>query len=158
MEQEMTNEERSRTLPEQLRLLYSSCVSEIGSYKEQQWKTTNYALLVYAAIVSIAKTTDTLSNVEWLVLFVATVAVLLFGVIIINMLANSIQARRTRLTEVRKHFADEFMIAWSGGKPLNAIVDDPNEKSRLDWFFYSVLGLGCAATVWLLARQLLCAS
>lgn len=150
----MTNEGRAETLPEQLRLLYSSCVAEIAGYKEQQWKATNYALLVYAAIVSIAKTSETLSDVEWLLLFAATVAVLGSTAFIINMLADSIHARRTRLTEVRKHFADEFMIAWGGGKPLKEIVDDPNKKSRLDWFFFSVLWLGFAATIWLLARQL----
>jgi len=153
MEQTMTNEERAKTLPEQLRLLYSSCVTEIAGFKEQQWKTTNYALLIYAAIVSIAKTTKTLRDVEWFVLFAAAVAVLGSAAFIINMLADSIHTRRTRLTEVRKHFADEFMIAWDGGKSLKEIVDDPNKKSRLDWFFYSVLGLGFAATVWLLARQ-----
>ena len=49
------------------------------------------------------------------------------------------------------------MIAWGSGKALKDIVDDPDKKSRLDWFFYSVLGLGFAATIWLLARQL-CAS
>lgn len=153
----MSNEERSKTLPEQLRLLYSSCVTEIAGFKEQQWKTTNYALLVYAAIVSIAKTTEALSDVEWLVLFAASAAVLGSGAFIINMLAKSIHTRRTRLTEIRKHFADEFMIAWDGGKPLKDIVDNPNKKSKLDWFFYSILGLGFAATIWLLARQL-CAS
>jgi uncharacterized membrane protein len=63
MEQTMSNEERAKTLPEQLRLLYSSCVAEIAGFKGQQWKTTNNALLVYAAIVSIAKTIETLSHV-----------------------------------------------------------------------------------------------
>lgn len=154
----MTNEESAKTLSEQLRLLYSSCVSEISSYKEQQWKTTNYALLVYAAIVSIAKTTETLSNVERFLLFAASVAVLGGGAFIVHMLADSIQRRRARLTEARKHFADEFMVAWSGGKPREHIIDDPNKKSRLDWFFYSVLVLGFATTVWLLARPLLCSS
>lgn len=150
----MTNEERDKTLPEQLRLLYSSCVAEISGFKEKQWKTTNYALLVYAAIVSIAKTAKTLSDVEWFVLFAVAAAVLGSAALVINMLADSIHTRRTRLTEVRKHFADEFMIAWGCGKPLKEIVDDPNKKSRLDWLFFSVLGLGFAATVWLLARQL----
>lgn len=119
----MTNEVRAETLPEQLRLLYSSCVTEIAGFKQQQWNTTNYAILVYAAIVSIAKTMNTLSNVEWFVLFAATAAVLGSAAFIVNMLADSIHTRRTRLSEVRKHFADEFMIAWGGGKPLKEIVD-----------------------------------
>lgn len=150
----MTNEERSKTLPDQLRLLYSSCVTEIAGFKQQQWKTTNYAVLVYAVIVSIAKTTKNLNDVERFVLFAAATAVLVSASIIVGMLADSIHTRRLRLTEVRKHFADEFMIAWGCGKPLKEVVDDPNKKSRLDWFFYSVLGLGFAATVWLLARQI----
>jgi len=154
----MNDQDRAKTLPEQLRLLYSSCVTEIAGFKQQQWKTTNYAVLVYAAIVSIAKTTKNLSGVEWFLLFAAAAAVVGSASFIIKMLAASIHTRRIRLTKVRKHFADDFMIAWGCGKPLEEIVDDPNKKSRLDWFFYSVLGLGFAATVWLLARQLLCAS
>lgn len=150
----MTNEERSKTLPEQLQILYSSCVTEIAGFKQQQWKTTNYAVLVYAAIASIAKTTKNLTDVEWFVLFAAATAVLVSASIIVKMLADSIHTRRIRLTEVRKRFADEFMIAWGCGKSLKEIVDDPSKKSRLDWFFYSVLGLGFAATVWLLARQI----
>ena len=150
----MTNEDREKTLQEQLRLLYSSCVTEISSFKAQQWKTTNYALLVYAVIISIARTTKPLSDVEWFLLFAATIAVLGSAAFIIKMLADSIHTRRKRLTEVRKHFADEFMIAWGGGISLKEVIDDPNKKSRLDWFFYSVLGLGFAATVWLLVRQI----
>lgn len=109
---------------------------------------------MYAAIVSIAKTTKNVTDVEWFVLFAAATAVLVSASIIVRMLADSIHTRRLRLTEVRKHFADEFMVAWGCGKPLNEVVDDPTKKSRLDWFFYSVLGLGFAATVWLLARQI----
>ena len=150
----MNDEDQVRTLPEQLQLLYPSCVTEIAGFKQQQWKTTNYAILVYAVIVSIATTTNQLSEVECFLLFAAATAVLGSASFIIKMLADSIHTRRTRLTEVRKHFADEFMVAWGCGKPIEEIVDDPNKKSRLDWFFYSVLALGFAATVWLVARQL----
>ncbi len=120
MAQRMTKNKRAQTLPDQLQLLYSSCVTEIGAFKEQQWKTTNYALLVYAAIVSVAKMTKPLDAVEFVVLIVVTVAALGTALSIIQMLDESIQIRRTRLTEIRKHFADEFMIAWGGGKPLRA--------------------------------------
>lgn len=149
----MNDEDRARTLPERLQLLYSSCVTEIAGFKQQQWKTTNYAILVYAAIVSIAKTTKPLNEVEWFVLFAGSIAVLVSASFVIKMLAGSIRTRRTRLTKIRKHFRDDFMIAWGCGKPLEEIIDNPNEKSRLDWFFYTILGLGFTATVWLLMHQ-----
>jgi hypothetical protein len=54
-----SDEEKESPVPgkinDELRLLYTSCVSEIADFKRQQWNVANYGLLSYAAIASLPK-------------------------------------------------------------------------------------------------------
>ncbi|QQE88782.1 hypothetical protein [Azotobacter chroococcum] len=137
---------------DELRLLYTACVSEIDSFKKQQWQVTNYGLLLFAAIISISKLLGTLNQVEYFVLFGSAFIVVASGWYLVGVLADSIQVRRKRITETRKQFTKEFMNAWRYGKTETEAPDNPEEKLQLLWFFRTVLLLGFGAVCWLLVR------
>lgn len=144
------NEKRAS---DELRLLYSSSVSEIASFKQQQWHVTNYAILLFAAVAGIPRVFDHLSQVEYLVLFLAALAILSAGWYVLGMLADSIYIRRKRQTEIRKIFTAEFMHAWRRGMSEGEAPDDPKEKPNLVIFFRAVLVLSFLATCWFLVRH-----
>lgn len=144
--------EKEKQKNDELRLLYSACVSEIDSFKKQQWQVTNYGLLLLAAIGSFPKLLGTLNQVEYFVLFGAAFSVLVSGWYLVGVLDDSIQVRRKRLTESRKQFTTEFMKAWRYGETEAKVPDNPEEKLRLLWFFRAVLVVAFGAACWLLVR------
>jgi hypothetical protein len=99
---------------EELRLLYEVSVTDLEFFKRQQWSVTNYALLLYAAVVGVARLLDGgVSHLEKLVLcFVATGVAILAGYIL-WVLNNSIDVRKARLAAIRKNFSTTFHSAWS---------------------------------------------
>jgi hypothetical protein len=144
---------------DEVRLLYSSAVTEIAGFKQQQWHVTNYGLLLYAAIASGPKLIGApLTQVEYLVLGLAAIAVLVAGWIIVGMFDGSIRVRRERLTYMRTHqLTEEFRVAWRAGKSQQEMPDLASEKVRLLIFFRAMFAVGFAATLWLLLRSY-CAS
>lgn len=138
---------------DELHLLYTSCVSEIASFKQQQWHVTNYGLLLYAVIASMPKVVATkLTELELFLLCIGAFSVLASGWFLVGMLSSSIQERRGRQTEVRKLFTEEFRQAWRVGRSKGEVHDSPEEKPSLLWFFRTVFVVGFGVTSWLLAR------
>ena len=138
------------------RLLYSSCVDEIAGFKQQQWSTTNYAMLLYAATVSLPKLlSEPLSQVSFAALLLAALAVLVAAWILVGQLSEAIRVRRERLTHLRKYrLSEEFRNSWRAGKTPEDCPDHPAEKTDLVWFFRAAQSAGFAATLWLLVRAL----
>jgi hypothetical protein len=145
--------DNAKKIDDELSLLYSSCVSEIISFKSQQWHTTNYGILLYVAVISISKLMRPTGCVEWILLYALPVIILVAGLYMIHTLFDSIHTRRKRLTEIRKHASDNFMVAWGCGKPREQVVDDPDQKLKLSWFLYSIFVLGFLVTVWVLSGE-----
>lgn len=139
---------------EELRLLYASSVSEIISFKQQQWHVTNYALLLDAAIVSIAKLLHEDPAIELIFLSIGAAAVLAAAWFVLSKLSNSIQEKRNRQIQVRKKFSDSFKVAWAGGRPVESVPDTLAEKPTLLWFFISVVLTGFLAVLLLLHAAL----
>lgn len=156
----MTEEEQQNERQyDELRLLYSISVSDIALFKQQQWKVTNYGLLIYAAIVSIAKFAGRLTQTEYAFLYVAAFVVMATGWYLIALFHKSIRERRSRLVEIRKNFSQTFMHCWRGGEAEDRVpdnVDRPDRKTSLLWFFQVVFGVGFIVVSWLLYK-LLCA-
>ena len=148
-----SEESNAKQVNDELRLLYASCVSEIAGFKQQQWHVTNYGLLLLAAIASVPKVVERLTELEFFILYAAAFLVLSAGWYVLGLFSASIQMRRGRLTEVRsKHFTDEFKAAWRCGKSEAEVPDAPAEKINLLWFFRAVLTVGFGAVCWLLSR------
>lgn len=137
-----------------LDVLYGTCVQEIISFKSQQWHVTNYALLLYGVVIAIAKTVNVESCIEETVLCLLPIFVFGAGWYVVHTLFISIDVRRKRLVQIRTKLPESFMDAWRYGKSTDEVPDNPNEKIKLSWLFYSVLTLGLAATLWVLWRTL----
>ena len=145
-------EHEARKLDE-LRMLYSACVSEIASFKQHQWQVTNYGLLLYAAAVSLHKLIGRLTTLEYVCLYVFLVLICGMGWFVVGLFAQSIQLRRKRLTEIRRHFTSEFREAWRGGEPEASAPDNPDQKLNLLWMFRSLFVVGLIAALWLVATS-----
>ena len=63
----LSEESKEKQVNDELRLLYTSCVSEIAGFKQQQWQVTNYGLLLFAAVASIPKVVTKLTQLEFFV-------------------------------------------------------------------------------------------
>lgn len=149
------SENSGKKINEELSILYNSCVAEIAGFKSQQWHTTNYGILLYAAVISAAQLAKPTNCLEWVLLYALAVGILAAGIFMILTLFSSIHTRRQRLTEIRKHASDSFMVAWGCGKPREQVVDDPDKKLKLTWFFLGIFFVGFGVTIWLLTRQYL---
>jgi hypothetical protein len=135
-----------------LSILYSASVSEIISFKAQQWHTTNYALLLFAVLVAIAKTTSNLLCLEIVILYMVALTIFGVGVYVIHTLFASLDVRRRRLVHIREKMPEGFREAWRYGESVEKIPDNPDDKIKLSWLFYSVLCLGLIITLWLLTK------
>ncbi len=139
---------------DELRLLYSVTVADIAGFKQQQWKITNYGLLLYAAIASVPKLLEKLAQAEFIVLWLTSLAVMVSGWVLVWMFHASLKARWERLTEIRKrHFTEEFRSAWRGGRPEEAVLDDPTNRISLIWFFGAIFLVGFLFDTWFLYRM-----
>ena len=112
---------------DELRLLYN-CVAEIASFKQHQWQLTNYGLLLYAAVASLPKLFGKLTEAEYASLHFLLLVIVAAGWFILGLFADSIQVRRSRLTEIRKYFSTEFREAWRYGRPESEVPT--TRKSR----------------------------
>lgn len=138
---------------EELRLLYSVTVADIAGFKQQQWKITNYGLLLYAAIAAVPKLLDTLTPIELGLLWLTSFAVMIVGCMLVGTFHASLKARWGRLTEIRsEHFTKEFRSAWRGGKSEETVPDDPTNRISLLWLFQVVFVMGFIFDTWVLYR------
>lgn len=150
----MSEDNDSNRKYEELRLLYSVTVADIAGFKQQQWKITNYGLLLYAAIASVPKLLEKLAQAEFIVLWLTSLAVMVSGWVLVWMFHASLKARWERLTEIRKrHFTEEFRSAWRGGRPEEAVPDDPTNRISLIWFFGAIFLVGFLFDTWFLYRM-----
>ena len=140
---------------DELKLLYSVSVSDIAGFKQQQWNITNYGLLLYAAIVSIAKLLDDISKVEYAVLYALAFIIMVIGWLLITILHKSVMERRARLVRIRSYFSAEFRDCWRGGKSVEEVPDlvsRQDQKTSLVWFFNSIFGFSFIIASWILYK------
>lgn len=106
----------------ELQLLYTVSVSDIAGFKQQQWAVVNYALLIQAAWVAIARMPQTTQwpAGAWL-LAVLTALTSLVAAFVLFGLQASIKERRQRLTSVREHFGKPFRDAWAVTKGCDPV-------------------------------------
>jgi hypothetical protein len=130
-----------------LRLLYQVTVSDLAFFKGQQWSVTNYALLIFAALVGVTQldqVEDLLLSDRTLLLALATVDMVLAFVALIH-LHCSIKLRRARLTSVRGKLSKSFKESWS-------VL--PKERDGIDLFLGIVLVVSWGFVTWLIGCRL----
>lgn len=97
---------------DELKLLYEVTAKDLEFFKKQQWLVTYYGILVYGALVTLAKIT-TLD--KWVIFFVSGITFLLCSVLL-STLEHSIGVRKARLCAIRDEFGPKFNKAWKAGK------------------------------------------
>ena len=131
-----SNEKDDNRRDERYSLQFQSCGEEIRFLKKQQWRVTNYGMLLNGAIVGIA--TKLLKENEALCLryFLILLAVLLAGgsIFILCNLEKNIEKRRDTLEEIKKHFK------------MNNTMES---EKRVYWLLNIVLIFGAVLTIWL---------
>jgi hypothetical protein len=88
------------------RVRYQVAVSDIAFFKNQQWKVTNYALLIDAALVGISFKLALNTGLERLLLLTSAWLINLLASWVLLKLENAIQRARCRL----KQALDKLMI------------------------------------------------
>jgi hypothetical protein len=143
-----------KAVGDELRLLYSTAISEIAGFKQQQWHIANYGMLLYAAIASSPRLfSSKLDCLEIGALAISAIVVFIAGWMLIGMFTASIHVRRERLTFIRNnYFTVEFKQAWRAGKSIEEMPDLPEEKAQLQPLFRSVFAIGLLVTLWILWR------
>jgi hypothetical protein len=131
---------------EDLRVLYQVTAQDLVFFKQQQWATTNYVLLVHAALVAVTQSMQA-KPVLWEQIGVSLLsgAVGVVGVVLITKLEWSIKARRERLGHVRARLSPEFRDAWQ--TPAKA-PDSPG----IAWVLVIAMLVGVAIVWWLVWR------
>ncbi len=90
------------------RLIYQIGVQNIAFLKRQQWAVTNYALLLYAALIAISQLLPTsANNIERLVFTTIVIALAVAAIWMLWSLHHSITLERHVLDAARTDFPDE---------------------------------------------------
>jgi hypothetical protein len=139
--------------PEEIIALHQVAVSDIAFFKFQQWRVTNYGLLLYAAVIAISLIFKDSNRIEIAVLWILVLAVLIVGVIVLCQLEDSLRKGRDRLAELRLHFSKPAMKAWAAGKETVEAFREGEEKKSLLWLFATVFVVGFALDTWILCRS-----
>lgn len=149
-----SDSDAQKLVGDELRLLYSTAVTEISGFKQQQWRIANYGLLLYAAIASVTRLPSfEVTKSEQVGLSVFALAVCVTGILLTHMFTQSIIVRRERLTFMRtSRLTEQFREAWRAGKSVEEMPDFPEERVQLKIFFQVLFMLGLVGALWLVWR------
>lgn len=129
-----------------LRLLYQCSVSDIAFFKKQQWKVTNYGLLLYAVIVAVPKILRReLFGYEYIVLFLIADLIYIAGLYVLISLDESLKKSRKRLIAAKHRMSPSFIEIWRA----DSDYQEPEKKESLLWVFISVMTMGLVFVAWL---------
>lgn len=140
---------------DELRLLYTSALSEIASFRQQHWNVTNYGVLMYAAIVSLGSLKGfNLTKIELGALFLLNIVVVVAGWLLIGDISAALRLRRERLSAVRGYFSKEFTTAWNVTLSPQEFKMEKNRDIAYLCFFRGIFFTGFIVTMDLLLRQI----
>ncbi len=132
---------------DELLAVYQSAIGDIAFFKSQQFTLTNYAILVYVAILGVAKLlkdAGRLATAEAVILFLSALVVLLLGLFVLSELQVSLQEGRGRLERCIDNFSKQIE------KRIFQTPVRAEDKQSLTNLFRSILVFGFLAVVWIL--------
>jgi hypothetical protein len=95
-------------MPRQIGTAYRDAVDNIIFNKKQQWVTTNYAILVYAAIFAVSANFFSRNDMVRALLGVLTLLTFLYHLYMLKLLQDAITSFRSRLAWIyRTYFTAE---------------------------------------------------
>ena len=133
--------------------LYQVSAQEIAFFKEQQWKITNYGLLLYAAVIGIARLfPDFPYALELGLLWALSFLVLIIGIFLVCKLDTALSEARERVSRARRLLSDEFFEASVGVKKDDPSSAKAQESPSLAPLFYGIFIIGFLISTWVLFR------
>jgi hypothetical protein len=129
-------------------VLYQLAVEDIRFFKDQQWKISNYAILLYAAIVTISQIVKPLTYSERCVLTILTLIIAACTTWILISLQSSINNARKEHTEASKYFKPDIRTTVAQLQQLSL------KTPAITWFLIIAVWLSGAIAVWLIAFRL----
>ena len=139
MENEISNGDQNALLT-----LLQSIRSNTEFYMRQQWAVTNYAFLLYGAIIGIMnlKLLETKIGCNEKI-FASIISTLMcaFAIILIVLLNSSLQANRKMVDDIY----DQIPI-------LKKITEKSPPKTSLTWLFIVLLIVGELTVLWILSK------
>lgn len=146
----MTIESRKEITHAELIALQAIVCEDIGFFKNQQWQSAYYGLLLFAAIVAIPKLLDVEIDVwQFFGLWLVACLVLAKGIYVLNELQEALTHRRDILPFLRRHFTSEALLAYGAGDADRAFRPS-NEKVSLTSLFMSAYVLAFILVTWIL--------
>lgn len=131
---------------EELIMLHQISSNDLAFFKRQQWAVTNYAILIYAALLTINQ--QLISNVTvWhrLVFIILTVATAISALLIIRELQEAIACRQKRLDKIIEKFSDTF-------QDVRGICQ--TRYNHVPHLLSMVIIVGLVASIWLFLVEL----
>jgi hypothetical protein len=91
-------------LPRHIGLAYKDAVENIIFNKKQQWVTTNYALIIYAAIFTVSANFFSRNDMVRALLGILTALTFVYHVYMLKLLQDAITAFRNRLAWIYRTY------------------------------------------------------
>lgn len=132
---------------EDLRLLYQVTVADLSYFKTQQWSVTNYALLLFAALVGVSQFIESPSVYERVFLCILAFAALSSALVILAKLQTSILVRQARLAAAMDNFSPSFKKAW-------AAEPKGREFVHSIYFLKATVVIGGILTLWFIGLRM----
>jgi hypothetical protein len=133
----MSNDQVDDRIHSELLEFHRMAVSDIAFFKQQQWQVTNYALLLYGAIVAAPKLIGApLTGAEYSALWIVSLIVLAAGIFLLLDIEKSLAKGRNRLPAARKYFDQEITLrVYAAGRDPESAIITSKERSSLARFF-----------------------
>ena len=97
----------------ELTLLYQASVSDLAFFKQQQWSSANYALLLLAGeIGAVGLLGRSLRWYEFSILVCFAALTSFVAILLLRKHEAAISIRRDRMAAIRDFFSEEFNRAW----------------------------------------------
>lgn len=113
-------------------------------YMRQQWTVTNYAFLLYGAIIGIINLKIVQANIacfERIILFTLSTLMCVAAIFLIIRLHNSLQTSREMVEDIYEKIP-----------VLKALVEKRPQRTSLTWLFIVLISIGDIAVLWLLTK------
>jgi hypothetical protein len=147
-----TNMQSDVNADEYIRLAYQTALDDIRFFKRQQWIVTNYTVLIYGAIIAVARMISKVAGLPWFMYIPCVIA--LFSIILVFQLQNSTQNARDRKVEALEAIDpkknNKKLRDMLDGKPLGQCMLFLDKYSVLILLAFVIIG-GGSLTVWVLS-------
>jgi hypothetical protein len=137
---------------EDLRMLFQTKIADTAYFKQQQWHATNYAMLSYAAIITLFWVADSFGHeISFILRYVASVALVAFTFIaafaVVSQLDVSLGATRDCVKKIVPELSEIFRrcynVKW-------AQAEEATRDGPFPMVFHAYNIIGALIALWII--------